>query len=135
MKAEVVAAIEAVNECRRVVMNLYGGNLDHPALDHLGAAMTSLADVDRQQTTRNNAWGGRMTSASRPWTGLWAWLWRFQGGRWYRAYWRVWWWWKELPPSKRCRRCGHGLIRFHNIRESQCWRSPDCACRNPEEPF
>jgi hypothetical protein len=39
---------EAIDDCRRLVMAMYGGNLDHPALDHLEAAMAEVIDTDRR---------------------------------------------------------------------------------------
>lgn len=42
---------DILNECRRLVMSMYGGNLDHPALDHLEAAMTSVRQVEINMAT------------------------------------------------------------------------------------
>lgn len=36
---------DAIDNCRVRVMALYGGNLDHPAIDHLEAAMASVMAV------------------------------------------------------------------------------------------
>lgn len=41
-------AISAIDMARIQVMEMYGGNLDHPALDHLEAAMESVKDTDKQ---------------------------------------------------------------------------------------
>lgn len=35
-------AVKRLNAARQQVMRLYGGNLDHPALDHIEAAMQSI---------------------------------------------------------------------------------------------
>lgn len=35
-----------LNRLRAKVMELHGGNLDHPALDHIEAAMASVAQLD-----------------------------------------------------------------------------------------
>ena len=42
-------AYDAINECRRLVMALHGGNLDHPALDYLEAAMNAVQAVYEEQ--------------------------------------------------------------------------------------
>ena len=49
MSHDVVSVCEAINECRRQVMALHGGNLDHPALDHLEAAMDAVTAVAVQR--------------------------------------------------------------------------------------
>lgn len=40
--------LSAINHARRCVMRLHGGNLDHPALDHLEAAMREVVLVGRE---------------------------------------------------------------------------------------
>jgi hypothetical protein len=40
--------IDTLNDARRQVMGMYGGNLDHPALDHLELAMAEVIDTERK---------------------------------------------------------------------------------------
>lgn len=42
------AALEVIESARRKVMDLYGGNLDQPALDHL-AALCAAEDIERSR--------------------------------------------------------------------------------------
>lgn len=51
---QVQTAYDAINEARRLVMELYEGNLDHPALDDLEAAMAALFEAELQV----QAWQG-----------------------------------------------------------------------------
>lgn len=44
------AARDAIDSARRKVMDLYGGNLDHPALDHLEAALCAVEDIERDRS-------------------------------------------------------------------------------------
>lgn len=46
MSEEIAAAREAIESARREVMALYGGNLDHPALDHLEAALCAVDYIE-----------------------------------------------------------------------------------------
>lgn len=43
------AARAAIEDARRRVMDLYDGNLDHPALDHLEAALCAVDEVERDR--------------------------------------------------------------------------------------
>lgn len=43
------AARDAIENARRKVMDLYGGNLDHPALDHLEAALCTVDYIERDR--------------------------------------------------------------------------------------
>lgn len=50
-------AIDRIETAMRQVMAMYGGNLDHPALDHLGAAAESVRTF-RPEPTATSTSGG-----------------------------------------------------------------------------
>lgn len=55
MTPDAQAALDAINNCRTLIMELYGGNLDHPALDQLEIAMGDVMRIDRLQWDRTRA--------------------------------------------------------------------------------
>ena len=40
--------LDTLNLARRQIMAMYGGNLDHPALDHVEYAMGEVEETDRE---------------------------------------------------------------------------------------